>query len=123
MRKLLSLTTGLAMLFCFSLIGSTTGLTTGSAANPAESAAPAQDGTMPALTAIAGQGMMSAEAYDDLEELSDSSPWPPERTAKMLVEKHNDVMLKSYGSWPFGDLGKPDEKKPAALAQPGGGEN
>ncbi len=26
---------------------------------------------MPALTAIAGQGMMSSEAYDDLEELSD----------------------------------------------------
>ncbi len=26
---------------------------------------------MPALTAIAGQGMMSNEAYDDLEQLSD----------------------------------------------------
>ena len=26
---------------------------------------------MPALTAIAGQGMMSTEAYNDLEELSD----------------------------------------------------
>ncbi|MBZ5490967.1 MAG: M20/M25/M40 family metallo-hydrolase [Acidobacteriia bacterium] len=67
MRKLLSFTAGLAMLLCFSLIGSTTGL----AANPAEPAAPAQDGTMPALTAIAGQGMMSQEAYDDLEQLSD----------------------------------------------------
>ena len=51
------------MLLCFSLRGL--------AANPAEPAAPAQDGTMPALTAIAGQGMMSNEAYDDLEELSD----------------------------------------------------
>ena len=49
-----------------------------------------------------------------------ASPWPPEKTAKMLVEKHNDVMLKSYGIWPFGDLGKPEEKKPA---QPGGGTN
>src|SRR6476659_918330 len=67
MRKQLSFTTGLAMLLCFSLAGPTTGL----AANPAEPAAPAQDGTMPALTAIAGQGMMSSEAYDDLEELSD----------------------------------------------------
>src|SRR5436305_13161202 len=69
MRKLFSLIAGLAMLLCFSfsMIGSATGL----AANPAEPAAPAQDGTMPALTAIAGQGMMSAEAYDDLEELSD----------------------------------------------------
>jgi len=50
-----------------------------------------------------------------------ASPWPPERTAKMLVEKHNDGMLKSYGIWPFGDLGKSDEKKPAAA--PGGGQN
>src|SRR5882762_5494281 len=65
MRKLLSLgsTISLALLFCFSL--------SGSAANPAEPAAPAQDGTMPALIAIAGQGMMSSEAFDDLEELSD----------------------------------------------------
>jgi carboxypeptidase Q len=63
MRKLLSLTAGLAMLLSFSFRGS--------AANPAEPAAPAQDGTMPALTAIAGQGMMSSEAYDDLEQLSD----------------------------------------------------
>ncbi len=63
MRKLLSLTTGLALLLCCSLRGA--------ASNSAEPAAPAQDGTMPALTAIAGQGMMSSEAYDDLEELSD----------------------------------------------------
>jgi carboxypeptidase Q len=48
-----------------------------------------------------------------------ASPWPPEKTAKMLVEKHNDAMLKAFGIWPFGDLGKPDEKKPA----PSGGEN
>jgi hypothetical protein len=39
----------------------------------------------------------------------------------MLVEKHNDTMLKSYGIWPFGDLGKTDEKKPAPA--PSGGEN
>ena len=65
MRKFLSISSGvaLALLFCFSLCGL--------AANPAEPPAPAQDGTMPALTAIAGQGMMSNEAYDDLEELSD----------------------------------------------------
>jgi hypothetical protein len=50
-------------LFCFSLRGL--------AANPAEPPAPAQAGTMPALTVVAGQGMMSNEAYDDLEELSD----------------------------------------------------
>src|ERR1051325_1991333 len=69
MRKFLSLGSiiALALVFCFSLIGSTAGL----AANPAEPASPAQDGTMPALTAIAGQGMMSNQAFDDLEELSD----------------------------------------------------
>src|SRR6476659_7641212 len=67
MRKQLSFTTGLAMLLCFSLAGPATG----DGANPVEPAAPAQDGTMPALTAIAGHGMMSSEAYDDLEELSD----------------------------------------------------
>jgi hypothetical protein len=49
-----------------------------------------------------------------------ASPWPPEKTARMLVEKHNDTMLKAYGIWPFGDMVKPDEKKPAA---PSGGEN
>ncbi|HEX3587857.1 MAG TPA: hypothetical protein VH024_17790, partial [Candidatus Angelobacter sp.] len=63
MKKMLSLTAGLAMLLSFSMSGSAT--------NPAEPPAPAQDGTMPALTAIAGQGMMSNEAYNDLEELSD----------------------------------------------------
>ena len=36
-----------------------------------EPASPAKDGTMPALTAIAGQGMLSTESYDDLQELSD----------------------------------------------------
>jgi hypothetical protein len=41
----------------------------------------------------------------------------------MLVEKHNDVMLKAYGIWPFGDLGKPDEKKPAGTGQSGGGKH
>jgi hypothetical protein len=29
-------------------------------------------------------------------------------------------MLKAYGIWPFGDLGKSDEKKPAT---PSGGGN
>jgi carboxypeptidase Q len=55
-----------------------------------------------------------------------ASPWPPERTAKMLVEKHNDGMLKAFGLWTFGDMGKPEESKPgeskpAAPAQPSGG--
>ena len=37
------------------------------------------------------------------------SPWSPEQTAKMLVDKHMDEELKAFGVWPFGDLGK--EKK------------
>jgi Zn-dependent M28 family amino/carboxypeptidase len=49
-----------------------------------------------------------------------ASPWPAEKTAKMLVEKHNDVFLKAFGLWPFGDLGKPADEKPA---QPSGGVN
>jgi carboxypeptidase Q len=50
-----------------------------------------------------------------------ASPWPPEKTAKMLVEKHNDGMLKAFGLWTFGDLGKPAESKPASSGQPTGG--
>lgn len=42
-----------------------------------------------------------------------ASPWPAEKTAKMLTEKHEDVMLKSFGIWPFGDLGK-DATTPAS---------
>lgn len=33
------------------------------------------------------------------------TPWPPERTARKLVEQHDDVELKMFGIWPFGDLG------------------
>jgi len=46
----------------------------GSGPNPAPAAppSPAEDGTMPALTAIAGQGMMDTHAYDELEDLSDN---------------------------------------------------
>jgi hypothetical protein len=35
-----------------------------------------------------------------------ASPWPAERTARMLVEKRQDIFLKSIGEWPFGDLGQ-----------------
>ncbi|HJT00759.1 MAG TPA: M20/M25/M40 family metallo-hydrolase [Terriglobales bacterium] len=46
----------------------------GPTANPAPAAppSPAEDGTMPALTAIAGQGMMNTRAYDELQDLSDN---------------------------------------------------
>jgi carboxypeptidase Q len=32
-----------------------------------------------------------------------AAPWPPEKTAHMLIEKHDDVMLKLFGIWPFGN--------------------
>jgi len=40
-----------------------------------------------------------------------ASPWPPEKTARMLIEKKQDAMLKRFGIWPFGDLGSEPEKK------------
>jgi carboxypeptidase Q len=38
-----------------------------------------------------------------------ASPWPAARTAKMLVEQHQDGFLKAFKLWPFGDLGKDDK--------------
>ena len=38
---------------------------------PPEPASPAADGTLPALTSIAGEGMLDSHAYDYLEQLSD----------------------------------------------------
>ncbi len=73
MRKLLAGASSVALLilFAFTLHAADGGHAAPSSANAAGPAAPAEDGTMPALTAIAGQGMMSNEAYNDLEELSD----------------------------------------------------
>jgi carboxypeptidase Q len=34
-----------------------------------------------------------------------ATPWPAERSAKMLREKGDYDMLKSFNLWPFGDLG------------------
>jgi carboxypeptidase Q len=34
-----------------------------------------------------------------------ASPWPPEQTAKMLRQKGDYDMLKSFHMWPFGNLG------------------
>ncbi len=34
-----------------------------------------------------------------------ATPWPAEKTAKMLREKDQYDMLKSFNIWPFGDLG------------------
>jgi carboxypeptidase Q len=40
-----------------------------------------------------------------------ASPWPQEKTAKMLVDRHEDAFLKIFGLWPFGNLGSEPEKK------------
>jgi carboxypeptidase Q len=37
-----------------------------------------------------------------------ASPWPAERTARMLREQHEYDELKAFNLWPFGDLGKDD---------------
>jgi carboxypeptidase Q len=46
-----------------------------------------------------------------------ASPWPAERTAKMLIEKHQDQFLKAYGIWPFGDLGSKPAAEPSAAGK------
>jgi Zn-dependent M28 family amino/carboxypeptidase len=71
-----------------------------------------RDSTMMALT--------SFWIADRPERLA--SPWPAEKTAKMLVEKHEDQALKAFGIWPFGDLGK-DAAPAGQAAQPSGGAN
>lgn len=40
-----------------------------------------------------------------------ATPWPPEKTARMLTEKHMDGVLKALGLWPFGNLGAEPETK------------
>jgi Zn-dependent M28 family amino/carboxypeptidase len=40
-----------------------------------------------------------------------ASPWPQEKTAKMLVDQHQDGILKAFGLWPFGNMGSEPEKK------------
>ena len=32
-----------------------------------------------------------------------ASPWPPEKSAEMLTRTHDDVFLKLFGLWPFGN--------------------
>lgn len=56
-----------------------------------------RDTTIMALTAF-----WIADRRDRL-----AAPWPREKTARMLIERHDDTMLKLFGIWPFADL---DEK-------------
>jgi len=32
-----------------------------------------------------------------------ATPWPAERTARKFMDAHEDVMLRAFGLWPFGD--------------------
>jgi hypothetical protein len=40
-----------------------------------------------------------------------ASPWPAERTAKMLRAKHEYEELKAFNIWPFGELGAEEKDK------------
>ena len=40
-----------------------------------------------------------------------ASPWPAERTAKMLRDQHTYEELKAFNLWPYGDLGAEDKEK------------
>jgi carboxypeptidase Q len=40
-----------------------------------------------------------------------ASPWPAEKTARMLVDRREDTFLKAIGVWPFGNLGSDAENK------------
>jgi carboxypeptidase Q len=56
--------------------------------------------------------LMALAAYwiaDRPERLA--SPWPKERTAKMLRDQHEYEELKAFNLWPFGDLGAEDKSK------------
>jgi len=44
-----------------------------------------------------------------------ATPWPPDKTARMLIDLHEDQQLKLFGLWPFGDLeNRPKDKPPGA---------
>jgi carboxypeptidase Q len=57
-------------------------------------------------TVMALTGFWIADRPDRL-----ASPWPKEKTARMLIDKHDDVFLKLFGLWPFGNLGSDAENK------------
>ena len=74
-------------------------------ASPAP-ASPAEDGTLPALTSIAGQGMMDSYAYDYLEELSDDiggrvTGHPPPRAIEWGQAKMRSIGLENVHTEPW----------------------
>jgi hypothetical protein len=93
-----------------------------SAAQSGTPSSPARDGALPALAAIdtldkvqpaalnRDTTIMALTAFwivDRPERFAVS--WPPEKTARMLIEKNDDVMPKLFGLWPFDNINaKPD---------------
>jgi carboxypeptidase Q len=57
-------------------------------------------------TVMALTGFWIADRPDRL-----AKPWPAEKSARMLVEKHEDVLLKAFGVWPFGNMGTDTDQK------------
>ena len=49
------------------------------------------------------QGLVAFWIADRPERLA--SPWPPAKSAAMLTKRHDDVLLKLFGLWPFASLG------------------
>jgi hypothetical protein len=47
------------------------------------------------------QGLVVFWIADRPERLA--SRWPPEKTEQMLIDRHDDVFLKLFGLWPFGN--------------------
>ena len=39
-----------------------------------------------------------------------ASPWPPERTARMLRRQDQYNLLNAFGLWPYKDLGAEEKK-------------
>ena len=74
-----------------------------SAADALEAVKPdvlAQDATLMAITAY--------WIADRAERLA--KPWPAKKTAAMLREQHQFEFLKTFGLWPFGELGADDKE-------------
>ena len=48
-----------------------------------------------------------------------ASPWPQEKTAQMLIDKHQMRLLKAFGLWPFGNMPRNQSGKTSGLCRSG----
>ena len=104
-------------------------VTAGMAAADNKPKGPKEDGTMPALTKIAGEGMMNSRAYQYLTELSDDigsrvTGSPAERkseewaVAKMKSMGLENVHTEKYTIWRGWTRGSADAKLLSPVARP-----